>query len=66
MKRVYVAQNQVDGILMRQRLEAAGIRVVMKVDTVAAPSIPYPSLWVDDADVERATALLAKGEEGQG
>ena len=59
MKRAYVAQNQVDAELVANRLRAAGIEVVVKLDTVAAPSIPYPSVWVEDDDLPRARELIA-------
>jgi hypothetical protein len=58
MKRVYVAQNQVEAQLVRDRLEAAGIPATVKADTVAAPSIPFPAVWVDASNVERAIRLL--------
>jgi hypothetical protein len=58
MKRIYVAQNPVDAQLIRDRLEAAGVRAAVRMDTVAAPSIPFPSVWVDDADADRAAVIL--------
>jgi len=58
MKRAYVAENQVEAQLITEELQAAGIPAVLKTDTVAAPSIPYPSVWVDDSDYERARDLL--------
>jgi len=59
MKCAYVAQNQVDAQLVAEALRAAGIDAVVKMDTVAAPSIPFPSVWVASADLPRAEALLA-------
>ena len=59
MKRAYVAQNQVDAQLVAEELRAAGIDAVVKMDTWAAPSIPFPSVWVANADLPRAAALLA-------
>jgi len=59
MKRAYLAQNQVDAQLVAEELRAAGIDAVVRMDTWAAPSIPFPSVWVADADLPRAEALLA-------
>ena len=59
MKRVYVAQNQVDARLVADELRANGIPAVVKMDTVAIPSIPFPSVWVEDDDLRRATDWLA-------
>jgi hypothetical protein len=59
MKCAYVAQNQVDAQLVAEELRAAGIDAVVKMDTWAAPSMPFPSVWVADADLPRAEALLA-------
>jgi Putative prokaryotic signal transducing protein len=58
MKRVYVAQNQVDAQLVAEELRAEGVGAIVKVDTVAAPSIPFPSVWVEVGDFERAQELL--------
>ena len=58
MKRIYVAQNQVDAQLVADELRAAGIDAVVKMDTVAAPSIPFPSVWVEDEEAARAQALV--------
>jgi hypothetical protein len=30
----------------------------VKVDTIAAPSIPFPSVWVEDKDLPRALTVL--------
>jgi hypothetical protein len=59
MKRVYVAQNEVDAQLVAEDLHAGGVRAVVKVDTFAAPSIPFPSVWVEERDLARAQDLLA-------
>jgi Putative prokaryotic signal transducing protein len=59
MKRVYVAQNQVDAQLVADQLRASGIDAVVKMDTVAIPSMPFPSVWVDDDDLAQAKELLA-------
>jgi hypothetical protein len=58
MKRAYVAQDPVDAQLAAEKLRAAGIEAVVKVDTVAAPSIPFPAVWVVDEDLEAARDLL--------
>lgn len=58
MKRVYVAQNQVDAQLVAEELRAAGVAAIVKMDTVAAPSIPFPSVWVEERDLRRAVELL--------
>jgi hypothetical protein len=58
MKRAFVAQNPVDAQLVADELRAAGIEAVVKVDTVAAPSIPFPAVWVDDEDLLQAQHLL--------
>jgi signal peptidase I len=58
MKRAYVAQNSVDAQLVADELQAAGIDAVVKVDTLAAPSIPFPSVWVEDKDLPRALTVL--------
>jgi len=58
MKRAYVAQNPVDAQLVAEELRAAGIEAVVKVDTVAAPSIPFPAVWVDEEDLPRAQQVL--------
>jgi len=58
MKRAYVAQNPVDAQLVAGALRAAGINAVVKVDTVAAPSIPFASVWVEDADLPQALEVL--------
>ena len=58
MKQAYVAQNHVDAQLVADELRAAGIRAVIKTDTFAAPSIPFPSVWVEDGDAARAAAVL--------
>jgi hypothetical protein len=59
MKRVYVAQNQVDAQLVADELNASGVPAIVKVDTFAAPSIPFPSVWVEERDLVRAQDLLA-------
>ncbi len=59
MKQAYVAQNQVDAQLVADELRAAGIHAVVKMDTVAAPSIPFPSVWVEDRDLARAQEQLS-------
>jgi len=58
MKRAYVAQDPVDAQLVASELQAAGIHAVVKVDTFAAPSMPFPSVWVDDEDLPQALKLL--------
>jgi Putative prokaryotic signal transducing protein len=60
MKRVYVAQNQVDAQLVAEELRAGGVAAIVKVDTVAAPSIPFPSVWVEERDLTRAVELLGE------
>jgi hypothetical protein len=59
MKRVYVAQNQVDAQLVADELNAGGVPAIVKVDTFAALSIPFPSVWVEERDLARAQNLLA-------
>jgi hypothetical protein len=59
MKRVYMAQNQVDAQLVADELHAAGVPAIVKVDTFAAPSIPFPSVWVEERDLARAQDLPA-------
>ena len=63
MKRVYVAQNQVDAQLVAEELRAGGVSAIVKVDTVAMPSIPFPSVWVEERDLARAEDLLSKRSE---
>lgn len=58
MQRVYVAQNQVDAQLVAEKLQAEGVAAIVKVDTFAAPSIPFPSVWVAERDLPRALELL--------
>ena len=58
VKRVFVAQNPVDAQLVADELRAAGVHAVVKTDTVAAPSIPFPSVWVEDTDLQHAQDLL--------
>jgi hypothetical protein len=58
MKRAYVAQHPVDAQLVAGELRAAGIEAVVKVDTWAAPSIPFASVWVEDVDLPRALEVL--------
>ena len=58
MKRVYVAQNQVDAQLVAEELRAGGVHAVVKMDTFAVPSMPFPSVWVEDDDLLRAEDLL--------
>jgi hypothetical protein len=58
MKQVYVAQNPVDARLLADQLEAGGVHAIVKVDTFAAPSIPFPSVWVEERDLARAQELL--------
>jgi hypothetical protein len=53
-----VAQNQVDAQLVAEELRAEGVPAIVKVDTVAAPSIPFPSVWVEARDLPRAVKLL--------
>lgn len=60
MKRAYVAQNQVEAQLVADALRAAGIDAVVKMDTVAAPSIPFPSVWVEDQALRRAQDVLSR------
>jgi phosphoribosylpyrophosphate synthetase len=64
MQRAYVAQNPVDAQLVADELRAAGIEAVVKVDTVAAPSIPFPAVWVDDADLAAAQRLIRSRRPG--
>jgi len=59
MKRVYVAQNEIDAQLVADELRAGGIHAIVKVDTFAAPAMPFPSVWVEDPDLPRAEELLA-------
>jgi hypothetical protein len=66
VKRAYVAQNQIDAQLVANELRAAGIAAVVKMDTVAAPSIPYPSVWVEDDDLPRARELLSGRADSTG
>ncbi|HET7039105.1 MAG TPA: DUF2007 domain-containing protein [Gemmatimonadales bacterium] len=66
MKRAYVAQNPVDAQLIAAELRAAGIEAVVKVDTVAAPSIPFPAIWVDDEDLPQAQQLLRDRADSSG
>jgi hypothetical protein len=58
MKRAYVAQNPVEAQLVAEELRAAGIEAVVKVDTVAAPSIPFPAVWVEEQDLALAQQVL--------
>ncbi len=66
MQRAYVGQNPVDAQLAADELRAAGIDAVVKVDTVAAPSIPYPSVWVEDEDLPRALGVLRERADATG
>jgi hypothetical protein len=40
-------------------LRAGGIDAVVKMDTVAIPSVPFPSVWVEDDQLAQAEELLA-------
>jgi hypothetical protein len=60
MKRVYVAQSEAEAHLVAEELDAAGIQAVVKADTVAIPSIPFPSVWVENRDLARAQELLSR------
>ena len=60
LKRVYVAQSEAEAYLVAEELDAAGIQAVVKADTVAIPSIPFPSVWVEDCDVARAQDQLSR------
>jgi hypothetical protein len=59
MKRVYVAQSEADAQLVANQLRAAGVDAVVKADRFAVPSIPFPSVWVEDDDLSEAEQLLA-------
>jgi hypothetical protein len=63
MKRAYVAQNPIEAQLVADELRAAGIEAIVKVDTVAAPSIPFPAVWVQDQDFPRAEQVLLRRTE---
>jgi hypothetical protein len=65
MKRVYVAQNQVDAQLVAGELRASGVPAIVKADTVAAPSIPFPSVWVEARDVARAREIVGSRSVSQ-
>lgn len=47
-----------DAQLVADELRAAGVHAVVKTDTFAAPSIPFPSVWVEDTDLQHARDLL--------
>lgn len=64
LAQVYVAQNPVEAQLVADRLEAGGVHAIVKVDTFAAPSIPFPSVWVARRDLQRARGLLAHPADG--
>jgi len=66
MKKVYTDNSVVRCDLMRSLFEQNGIECFMKNETMSAmfggggynPHQAYPELWVDEADVERATELV--------
>jgi hypothetical protein len=64
LMRVYATTDQFAGELMRGRLEAEGIRVLLKGEIEG----PYPSgpvyLWVSAADEARAKAVIDAVESG--
>ena len=63
MKQVFVAENEIGAQLVADELRAAGVKAIVKVDTFAAPSIPFPAVWVEDADFARARDILQDGAE---
>jgi hypothetical protein len=64
LMRVYATTDQFAGELMRGRLEAEGIQVLLKGEIEG----PYPSgpvyLWVSAADEARAKAVIDAVESG--
>jgi hypothetical protein len=59
MKQVYVARDIADAELVSAELRGEGIRAVVRADPVPLTRQPFPAVWVDDADEERARAILA-------
>ncbi|MDH3498468.1 MAG: DUF2007 domain-containing protein [Gemmatimonadota bacterium] len=58
MKHAYIAHDPVEAQLVADQLRAAGIDAVVRVDSLAAPMLPTPSVWVDDDDLSWAELLL--------
>jgi hypothetical protein len=59
MKRVYLARDQVDAEMTLHALAAERIEAVIRSDSFPTGAIPFPSVWVEEVDENRAREILA-------
>jgi hypothetical protein len=62
MIQVYVATDLVDAEMAAAELTASGINAVVQGDVIAIPSGPFPTVWVEQAQLEQAREILAGRE----
>ena len=69
MKQVYLAQDPVEAYFVKGLLEAEGIAALVRGEYLfavrGAVPVTYPTVWADDADEERARAIVAEYERVQ-
>jgi hypothetical protein len=62
MIQVYIATNLVDAEMAAEALNAAGVSAVVQGEAVAIPTGPFPTVWVEEENLERAREILASRE----
>jgi hypothetical protein len=62
MIQAYIATDLVDAEMAAEALNAAGVSAVVQGDVLAIPSGPFPTVWVEDENLERAREILAGRE----
>ena len=69
MKQVYEARDSMEAHFIRQALEAEQIDAVVQGENLAVVQglIPEttPSVWVNDADIDRAMEVISRLPKGQ-
>lgn len=62
MTQLYIATDLVDAEMVAADLTAAGVAAVVQGDRIAIPSGPFPTVWVEEAHLAQARAILAGRE----
>ena len=60
MRQIYMARDRIDADLVCDEVRGRGFGVVVIGDVAAIPSVPYPSVWVDDSEYDAALAAWAE------
>lgn len=66
MIQVYIATDLADAEMAAATLNAAGVSAVVQGDAIAIPSGPFPTVWVEEDQLEQAREILAARETQQG